>query len=228
MRHLTVPSHLLGAARRALSGTLTAAVLLSGLVFAPVPARAASASNNANLEYQRYSFTASTAHLSDHDKLPSNLQWGKQVDSASTVTEGWAVSYRQGHIYYPDGAVSTNSFTYVSNVKTREAGSITNAADHYGLPYRLYTSSDGQNVYKAIDENLKFEVAAMDPLDTDGVAAVNVALICPQSTATNINNVALEKQLLINGLYFTKAAREWVPAVQRYLTAYEITYTTKI
>lgn len=39
---------------------------------------------------------------------------------------------------------------------------------------------------------------------------------------------ALEKQLLINGLLFTKSAREWVPSVQRYLTAYELTYTTKI
>lgn len=39
---------------------------------------------------------------------------------------------------------------------------------------------------------------------------------------------ALEKQLLINGLLFTKSAREYAFNVQRYLTTYELTYTTKI
>lgn len=39
---------------------------------------------------------------------------------------------------------------------------------------------------------------------------------------------ALEKQLLLAGLLFTKSPREWVPAVQRYSVVYELSYTLKI
>lgn len=39
---------------------------------------------------------------------------------------------------------------------------------------------------------------------------------------------ALEKQLLIAGLLFTKSPREWLSNVQRYLVAYELSYTAKI
>lgn len=69
-------------------------------------------------------------------------------------------------------------------------------------------------------------VPGMDCVAAIARHQVQLEMYAPQPDPAS--ELALEKQLLINGLYFTKSAREWVPAVQRYLTAYELTYTTKI
>lgn len=60
------------------------------------------------------------------------------------------------------------------------------------------------------------------------IASHQVHLEMYSPTVDTPSESALEKQLLINGLLFTKSAREWAPSVQRYLTVYELTYTTKI
>ena len=101
-----------------------------------------------------------------------------------------------------------------------------------GIPHRSGSSPKELPAHTVVYVFDSFSLDGADRVpDMDCVAAiarhqVQLEMYAPQPDPAT--ELALEKQLLINGLYFTKSAREWVPGVQRYLTEYELTYTTKI
>ena len=60
------------------------------------------------------------------------------------------------------------------------------------------------------------------------VAFHSVHLEMYEPKEDDASEAALEKQLLLNGLLFTKSDREWLANVQRYAVNYDLTYTTKL
>ena len=193
-------------ARHALSGMLSAAVLLSGLVFAPLPARATGAGPE-----QHYSFQATTgSYATNHTALPSNVIVGENSYRPA------ALAVYSGQMYLPEGPATAKSFRMVNNVGTRSADGTTytktsELADptyHYGLPYRTYTNDSQTVYYKAASESLEFELAQMPDLDTTGIAAANVSFVFIKNPGEAGLNIPFDRRLQV---YVSLDGETWLP-----------------
>ena len=208
--------------RRTFATLLSAAMLCSGMVFAPITANAAATSGVGT----HYTFTPSTDAAANHDELPSNIVIGAKAHSYDKDKETPLRArfvFSDGQLALPGGLrpIVTYNLTgdaATGSLQTKNAdGTYTYTSDpadsdyHYGVAdYRTYyydknsgtSTEEGSNGLNEItdsevaaSENLKVYLDNMKPLPTDGLAAANVSMVYGFSTVNNANNVAVDRLL---------------------------------
>lgn len=189
--------------RRILSGALSVAVVLSGLVTTAIPTRAVGAATT------HYEFVATADADANFAELQPNLTVGAKAGSYSNVRANVNATF-----YTEDGSFSTiRLFRLYNWVGTRsETGALTNNIAvndpdyHYGLAkYRTYCSDDlytdntrSTVYYKAPTVNLEMVPQSFKPLDTTDIGAANLSLIIATPVqAGNTMNVAFDRRLQV-------------------------------
>ena len=189
------------AVRRTLASALSVALLLSCMVFTPVTAQAAGGVD------QYYIFHASKSVAENDAALPSNVTLGANVKADNRAK----FVFGDGVLFTPEGARDIITYNLTGTASTAGNGDPEDPADHAGVPYRLYkatktmyeTDEDGNETGvtevvteydKVIDENLKIEIAYVKdhPMDTTGMAAVNLSMIYAFTLTNNMNNVVFD------------------------------------
>ena len=207
--------------RRTFAALLSAAMLCSGMVFAPITAKAATEGMT-----EHYSFTPSSSNATNHTDLPSNVVIGAKAhdyDKNKEVTLKARWTWTDGQLALPSGLKNVVIYSLAGGSSTgslqtkNEDGTYTYTSDpadsdyHYGVAdYRTYyydknsgvSTEEGANELAditeretAASENLKIYLDNMGELKTDGLAAANVSMLYAFTTVNNANNVAVDRVL---------------------------------